>query len=260
MRLFDAHNHLQDERLSGRLEAVFFDAAAVGVELMATKGCRESDWGRVERIAAERKGVHPAFGLHPWFVEERSREWFGRLKEALIAHPEASVGEIGIDRAVPERVDALQERIFLEQLELARTLERPATIHCRGAWGRLIELLDGFGPLPRGFLIHCFGGSAETARALVERGAMISFSGSITRPNNRRAGEAVRAVPADRLLIETDAPDIPLHNLPSGLPREPNEPSRLPFVLAKLAELRNEPEGDLAEITFCNAVRVFGMG
>ena len=171
----------------------------------------------------------------------------------LQAFPRAGVGEIGIDHAVAPRDDAEQETVFLAQLDLARRLNRPVSIHCRQAWGRLIELLDGFGELPCGMLIHCFGGSAEVATGLVRRGGYISFSGSITRPNARKAGDAIRAVPAERLLIETDAPDI----LPTTAQGPLNEPANLRLVLAKAAELRGMPEADLAELTFRNATRFF---
>ncbi len=152
---------------------------------------------------------------------------------------------------------------------MARKFNRPVTIHCRRAWNRLIELLDRFGELPCGMLIHCFGGSAEVATELVKRGAYISFSGSITRPDARQAGPALRAVPNDRLLIETDAPDILPHNidekwlLPGAIPclvangRPLNEPANLRFVLAKAAELRGISEETLAELTFSNAERFF---
>jgi len=127
------------------------------------------------------------------------------------------------------------------------------SIHCRQAWGRLIELLDQFGDLPRGLLIHCFGGSAEVATELVKRGGYISFSGSITRPNNKKAGPAIRAVPADRMLIETDAPDI----LPAAAKGDLNEPANLRLILAKAAELRGIPGEELAVLTFRNAERFF---
>jgi TatD DNase family protein len=253
MLLFDCHNHIQDERLFPELEKVMERARAAGVERMAVKGCCEADWPRVVEIANRYLDTHSAFGLHPWFIGGCSRHGLQTLEELLTSYPQASVGEIGIDHALEERNDAEQERVFLAQLGIARKFDRPVTIHCRRAWGRLIELLDQFGELPRGMLIHCFGGSAEIAAELVKRGAYISFSGSITRPNAKKAGAAIRAVPDDRILIETDAPDI----LPHGLTTELNEPANLRFVLAKAAELRGVSEESLAEITFRNAERFF---
>ena len=253
MRLFDCHNHIQDERLFPDLGNVLRRAAEAGVGEMGIKGCSEADWPRVAEIMRAHSGIHPSFGLHPWFIADRTPAWFRTLENLLRKYPRAGVGEIGIDHVITPRNDADQEQVFLQQLGLSRDLRRPVTIHCRRAWGRLIELLDRFGELPCGMLIHCFGGSAEVAQELVKRGGFISFSGSITRPNNRKAEAAINAVPADRLLIETDAPDI----LPSTAAGPLNEPANVRLVLAKAAELRAMPEPELAELTFRNAQRFF---
>jgi TatD DNase family protein len=264
MKLFDCHNHIQDERLFPMLGKVMERARAAGIERMAVKGCCEADWPRVAEIINRYENTYLAFGLHPWFIYGRSGQCFQTLGNLLTTYPQASVGEIGIDHAVENRDDAEQESVFLAQLEIARKFDRPVTIHCRQAWGRLIELLDQFGELPRGMLIHCFGGSAEVATELVKRGAYVSFSGSITRPNAKKAGPAIRAVPDDRLLIETDAPDILPHGIVDGASslvaegRPLNEPANLRHVLAKAAVLRGVSEEALAELTFRNAERFFG--
>ncbi len=253
------------------LEKVMENARLAGVEKMAVKGCCEDDWPKVIDIVNRYKNTYLAFGLHPWFIGGRSSQWDQTLENLLTTYPQASVGEIGIDRALENRNDAEQESVFLIQLEMARKFDRPVTIHCRRAWGRLIELLDQFGEIPRGMLIHCFGGSAEVATELVKRGAYISFSGSITRPNAKKAGPAIRVIPDDRILIETDAPDLlPLsvdeRVLPAGaIPglvaedRVLNEPANLRHVLAKAAEFRGVSEEALAELTFNNAERFFSF-
>ena len=287
MKLFDCHNHIQDERLFPILGNVMERAHKAGVVAMGVKGCSEEDWPRVIQLyqagirqhkAEQNDGplggvdqyfvpnhsvkIYPSFGLHPWFISDRSLDWFQTLEALLINYPEAAVGEIGIDHAIEDRDDADQESVFLKQLEIAQRLNRPVSIHCRQAWGRLIELFDQFGDFPRGMLIHCFGGSAEVATELVKRGAYISFSGSITRPNARKAGAAIRAVPDDRILIETDAPDILPHNCRAEMGKDLsaaglNEPANVRFVLAKAAELRGVSETELAEITFRNAEHYF---
>ncbi len=253
MRLFDSHNHIQDERLFPQIDAVMARARAAGVVKMGVKGCCEADWKRVIEIAERYEDCLLAFGLHPWFIADRSNAWLNTLEQLLMKYPEASVGEIGIDHKVETYDAADQEAVFLAQMKLAQKLGRPVSIHCRSAWGRLIELLDEVGELRRGMLIHCFGGSAEVAAELVKRGGYISFSGSITRPNNRKAGPAIRAIPEDRILIETDAPDI----MPSTATGEINEPANLRLVLSKAAELRGIGEDELASMSFSNAERFF---
>ena len=255
MRLFDSHNHLQDKRLFFELENVMDRAKRAGVERIAVKGCCEADWEKVVEIVNRYPNAFFAFGLHPWFVHGRSTQWFQHLEELLTTYPQATVGEIGIDHAVENRDDSLQEELFLQQLDLACKLERCVTIHCRKAWGRLIELLDQFSNLPP-LLIHCFGGSAEVASELLKRGAYLSFSGSITRPNSIKAKAAILAVPNDRILIETDAPDL----LPNPLQNIPNEPAFLPLVLERAAALRGCSKEELAELTFQNATHFFTGG
>ena len=254
MKLYDCHNHIQDARLFPTIADVMERARTAGVSRMGVKGCCEDDWPLVITVMENYEGIHPAFGLHPWFIGDRSPAWLQTLEALLVQYPQASVGEIGIDHAIDQRDDADQEAVFLAQLALAKQLNRPVSIHCRQAWGRLIELLDPFGDLPRGMLIHCFGGSAEVAMELVKRGCYISFSGSITRPNNKKAGPAIRAVPDDRILIETDAPDI----LPATARGDLNEPANLRLVLSKAAELRGIPEDVLAVLTFENATALLG--
>ncbi|MBN1676381.1 MAG: TatD family hydrolase [Kiritimatiellae bacterium] len=258
MRLFDSHCHLQDERLQPGLAAAMQRAADVGVAAFNCCGSAEDDWAAVERLAAQYAAVMPSYGLHPWYLNSRSDGWLVAL-EARIRDSNAGVGEIGLDHALEARNDAEQDSVFLAQLALARKYERPVSLHCRRAWGRLLELLAEFGrPLPP-FVIHSFSGASELIEPLAGWGAHFSFSGSVTRSHNKRAHKAACAVPADRLLIETDAPDIPPLLDPAHPPtRETvNEPANLVHVAWKVAELRGMPPDELAELTWTNAVRVF---
>lgn len=263
MRLFDAHNHIQDARLFGRYPDVLCRARRAGLAGMAVKGCYEGDWARVIEVVNNFEGAAMAFGVHPWFISGRSVHWAQKLEKLLTSYQQASVGEIGLDHAIIERDDNDQEQVFLTQLEIARRYRRPVSIHCRKAWGRLIELLDDFGELPGGMMIHCFGGSVEIVRELVARNAYISFSGSVTRPGNKKAGPAIRAVPNDRILIETDAPDIlpvggdVLDSLRGSQGELLNEPARLPEILRRVAALRGADEEMLAELAWRNARRFF---
>ena len=257
MPLFDAHCHLQDQRIFPDAELFLQRAKEAGVEKMAVKGCAESDWSRVIQLQKKHPDrLYMAFGLHPWFIKERSIHWLECLEEKLLEYPDASVGEIGIDHAFAGRNDADQEKVFLAQMKLAVRLNRPVTIHCRQAWGRLIKLLDQLEMLPP-LLIHCFGGSVETAQELLRRGAFISFSGTITRPENKKARGVIRSIPANRLLLETDAPDLLPHNLPFSSSPTINQPAYLPFILAHAAVLRGESEEYLKKITFQNASQFF---
>jgi len=239
--------------------AVLRRAAAAGVRRVVVNGTSPRDWDAVAALAALSPTVAPAYGAHPWFLEALPADWFDDLVRRLAADPAASVGEIGLDAAVEPRDDALQRDVFLRQLRLSRDLRRPASIHCRRAWGVLLDLLRADGPHPAGLVLHSYGGGPELVPALVPLNAFFSFSGTITHARNRRSPASARAVPADRLLVETDAPDLPPEGLPApaggGLPA--NEPANLPLIVAAVARARGEEVAATAEWTWTNGLRLF---
>lgn len=256
MIFFDAHCHLQDERFGSDLSGVFGRAQQAGVHFQAVKGTTEKDWIRVADLATAHKSVHPSFGLHPWFLKYKTEQALERLVDFLDQFTQAGVGEIGIDPT--PKGDAgvameLQEAVFLAQLKIAKERKRVVSIHCRSGWDRLLALLDQIGDLPDGWMVHCFGGSVEVAQALLHRGAYLSFSGTITRLNNRRAAEVMPIVPLNRILFETDAPDL----LPRGIAGPLNEPAHLPGIIEQAAQWRSEPFEQLVHASNANARRLF---
>lgn len=282
MRLFDAHNHLQDGRLEARRPRLLAEARAAGVARMVVNGSTEADWPAVAALAREQPDlILPAFGLHPWYLRERGDGWETRLAAQLDATPRAGVGEIGLDRWILECPSAAraavasgleapppplaeQEEVFCAQMRLAAELDRPASIHCLRAWGRLVERLRA-GPRPaRGFLLHSYGGPAELVAPLAKLGAYFSFPGYFLHTRKARQREAFQAVPPGRLLVETDAPD---QLLPEALDRHPlrdadgralNHPANLAAVYEGLAALRGMPVTELAARTEENFHRLFG--
>jgi TatD DNase family protein len=260
MRLFDAHCHLQDEKLLPRIDAVMERAGQAGGRGLCCCGASESDWPAVMDVASRFKQITPAFGLHPWYVAQRTPDWQDVLRDCLTRTAGSGVGEIGLDRAIKERNDTEQVEVFLVQLRLAKELGRPVSIHCRRAWDVMPSLLEGMGGLPAGFVLHSYSGSSELVEPLAKLGAYFSFSGSITYHRNKRGHNAVKAVPLDRLLIETDSPDLMPVIGAAKNDDMPNEPANLVHVLRKIAELRDMPEDELAELTWKNAERVFAGG
>ncbi|MBU4459286.1 MAG: TatD family hydrolase [Verrucomicrobia bacterium] len=259
MDLFDAHAHLQDAAFAADLDGVFRRAAAAGVRRVVVNGTSPRDWDAVAALAARTAAVAPAFGVHPWFPDGLPADWLDDLARRLAADSAATVGEIGLDTAVEPRDDRLQEEVFLAQLRLARNLRRPATLHCRRAWGRMLELLRAEGPHPVGLVLHSYGGGADLVPQLAALNACFSFSGTITYTRNTRSAAAARAVPPDRLLAETDAPDLPPEGAPAGPAGGPaNEPANLPLVVAAIARARGVSMASAAALTSANAARLFG--
>ncbi len=214
MAYLDTHCHLQDPRLSGNVD--FAAMRGLGIRRWVVNGTRESDWAEVSRLARLHREIRPSFGLHPWRVDGRSPDWLENLRVYLDSHPKAAIGEIGLDRWIEGYDAPTQESVFLAQLSLAARENRPVSIHCLRAWGRMLELLQQH-PLPeRGFLLHSYGGSAEMVDAFADLGGYFSFCGHFLHSRKIKARETFRRVPIERLLIETDAPD---QVLPENLDR-----------------------------------------
>jgi TatD DNase family protein len=261
--MIDAHNHLHDRRLLPERAAFLGELPRLGVTHAVVNGTQEDDWAAVMALAAEVSWVQPSFGLHPWHVRGRSPHWLKTLTHNLETQPTAGVGEIGLDRWIEGHDLADQSEVFCAQLALAVKMERPATIHCLRAWGPLWEILRAH-PLPaRGFLLHAYGGPAEMTRGFLERGGYFSFNASFLHERKVAQREVFRLLPADRLLVETDAPDMPPPpernpyplTDPSG--RAINHPSNLVLAYESLAELRGIPVETLSEQVAENFARLF---
>lgn len=263
LRLIDAHVHLQDAALTADLPAVMERARRAGVTRFVCNATSEKDWGRVMGLAQEYEGVLPCFGLHPWFVGERTGGWLDALERALDATPSA-VGEIGLDRWIEPRDERVQEEVFRGQLDVARKRRLPVMVHCLRAWGWLMDVLRSEPPLPAGMLIHAYGGPAELVPALADMGAYFSFAANVFEAKRAKAREAMAAVPLERLLIETDAPwmlppeEYRGHVVKGADGAVHNEPGNLAGVLRGVTRVLNQGEEELAQALERNARRLFG--
>jgi TatD DNase family protein len=166
----DSHNHLQDPRL-GNVTPLVSAMREAGIHHGIVNATCQSDWSAVEALAAaEPDLISPGFGIHPWRAHTAGDGWLAHLRALLLKFPRASIGECGLDHWISEPTLAVQRPVFLDQLRLARELDRPLTIHCLRAWGALFDAFDEAPPPPR-FLMHSFNGSIETARRLLPLGA-----------------------------------------------------------------------------------------
>ncbi len=217
---------------------------------------------QVLRLARENKIVLPSFGYHPWYLHERTPDWLKNLEAFLDKIPSA-VGEIGIDRWKPGLAYEGQEEAFLAQLNLAAERNLPVSIHCLQAWGRMLELLQKKTRPACGLVLHSYGGPAEMIPAFAKLGAYFSFPGYFLQERKLKQRETFKQVPADRLLIETDAPDqhLPtekiLHPLTDSNGKPLNHPANLPAVYAGLAKFLGEKGESLTARIEENFQRVF---
>ncbi len=260
MKYGDAHLHMQANGLYERVGDVMARCAELGIERMVVNGTREADWERVADLAREYpRRVLPSFGLHPWHVNEASEEWRERLLGFLDAMP-SGVGEVGLDRWIEGFDSEKQEEAFRFQIRLATERGVPLSIHCLKAWGRMLEILEEEALPECGFLLHSYGGSAEMVPAFARLGGYFSFSGYYLEERKAERREVLKEIPRDRLLIETDAPEMPL---PAGLVRFPldgaaNHPGNLVVVYEEAAAILGEAlEGFTARVGE-NFGRLFG--
>lgn len=256
MRLYDTHCHLDhiDEPVQELLEP----ARRAGVHAWLLPAVSPDTWERTVSVASADPDVRLAIGVHPQAVRDLSDE---ALDEALHALPEwlrrhgaVAVGEIGIDH-LHDRDPVQRERqrrVLMAQLDVADALGLPVLLHCVKAHGALLGWLRSRVSV-RG-VMHAYSGSAELVREWVALGLHVSFAGALTWPGARRAPEACRVVPADRLLVETDAP----YQTPRPHQGESNRPERLDVVVRAMAELRGTEPERVAEQTWANAVALFG--
>lgn len=257
-RWIDAHNHLQDPRL-GDAAPIIAAMKLAGVTHCVVNATCEADWAAVEKLTtAYPDFITPAFGIHPWHAHTASPGWQERLAALLEKHPQATLGECGLDQWISAPLLEVQQPVFIDQLRIGREMERCVTIHCLKAWSALFEVFKNNPPPPR-FLMHSFGGSIEIARRLTALGGYFSFSGYFLHPRKSAVPEVFRQLPQDRILLETDAPDMlpPPEIIAHQLPENHNHPANLPAVGNALAAALGMEPCALAELTRANARACF---
>jgi TatD DNase family protein len=255
----DAHNHLQDARL-GERAACIASMKQAGISRCVVNATHEADWLDVANLAdAEPDFVVPAFGIHPWHAHTAGPEWLANLRNLLKNYPAAGIGECGLDGWISQPPLAVQLPIFTAQVSMAREMDRPLTIHCLKAWTALFQGFDETPPPPR-FLMHSFGGSIEVARRLLRLGAYFSFSGYFLTARKSAVCEVFRQLPKDRILLETDAPDMlpPQEAISHPLANGHNHPANLAAIGTAFAAILGMPVAELAEISRDNTGRWLG--
>ena len=262
--LCDAHNHLHDARLAPHRPAIFESLRTLDLRGAVVNGTREEDWGAVAALAREHSWITPSFGLHPWHVPQRSPDWLDALRRALDEHPRAGIGDVGLDRWIKGHDIAGQLEVLQAQAAIAAAENRPLTIHCIQAWGTLLDFFQSHPAPARGFLLHSFGGPLEMIGAFAELGAFFSFPPYFLHPRKASQRERFRHIPCERLLIETDAPDMwppddcNPHPLRDSDGRAINHPANLALACEALARVRGLPPAGIARITSENFARLFG--
>ena len=260
----DTHCHLDAAEFEADRAAVIARARAGGVGMIVLPAVTVGNLQAVRELA-HAEGYAYALGLHPLYVQHEPADALATLRAALHAHRDdarlVAVGEIGLDLFVPGLDFAVQERYYLAQLELAREFDLPVILHVRRSADALLKHLRRL--RVAGGIAHAFNGSLQQAQAFVELGFKLGFGGALTYERALQIRRLATELPAEALVLETDAPDIPPQWLYVNAEarahgeRSRNEPGELPRIAQTLAELRGLSLDELARITSANARAAF---
>ena len=249
----DTHAHLFWDSFEGDRADVLERAAEAGVGRMIVVGTDVATSRACFELCARHENLWPTAGIHPHDASDSDADARASIEE-LCARPDCvAVGETGLDWFKEYSPREAQLDNFHWHLDLARRLDKPVIVHCRDAHPDAAEAIAAH-PGVRG-VMHCYTMGAEELPRYLELGLHISFSGVVTFPRNEANREAAAAVPADRLLVETDCPFL----APQGHRGKRNEPALVERVLACVAEVRGADPGELARLTSANAARLFGL-
>jgi TatD DNase family protein len=259
--LIDAHTHLDacGAETAGDVHAILDRAEAVGVRAVVTIA-DDLDAARWAARAAEwDPRVYAAVALHPTRANALDDAAKAELETLAAAPRVVAVGETGMDMYWPGRLEgcadpAEQREGFAWHIDLAKRTGKPLMIHNRDADAEVLDVLRAEGA-PETVIFHCFSSDAAMARICAAHGWMVSLSGTVSFRNAHALREAATVVPAELLLVETDAPFLTPHPFRGA----PNESYCLPYTVRALADVLDRPAAELAEITAANAMRVYGL-
>ncbi len=250
---FDTHTHLDDDRFNDDRAIVIQKMFDAGVSLAVNIGADMKSSAKSVKIAREYDFIYAAVGVHPHDVENMTEQDVETLKQLAQDKKVVAIGEIGLDYYYDNSPRELQKKWFRRQIELAKELNLPYVVHDRDAHADCLEIIKESGYF-RG-VMHCYSGSAEMAQELLKLGFYISFAGPVTFKNGKKAKEAAKAVPIDKLLIETDSPYL----TPEPYRGQRNDSSYVPYVAREIAALKGLTEEETARLTLENGKRFFGI-
>jgi TatD DNase family protein len=256
MQLIDTHCHLDEEAFRYDASEVIARAADAGVGAMITIGITADSSRRAVELAAKYHSVYAVVGIQPNYVSAAKPEDWDEIVALASSVKVVGIGETGLDRYWDYSPIELQAEYFDRHLELARERELPFVVHCRNAEDDVVAQLRRAatrGPLHG--VMHSFTGTSETAAACCELGMHISFAGMLTFKRNEALRQTAVTIPAERLLVETDAPYLS----PSPHRDKRNEPANVALTCACLATCRGITKEEMAAITTANARRLFRL-
>lgn len=252
--LFDTHAHLDDHAFDPDRDTLLAALPGQGIGLLMNPGCSLATSRAACALAREHSWIYAAVGSHPDAAAEVTPEVLEEYRRLIRENPKVkAIGEIGLDYHYEDVPRNIQQEAFLAQMELAREAKLPVIVHERDAHADGMTVVRHFPEVTGVF--HCYSGSLEMARELVERGWYIGFTGVLTFKNARRALEVAADLPLDRIVLETDCP----YMSPEPFRGKRNDPGRLYRMAEALSALRGLPVEEIETITMENGKRLYRL-
>ena len=252
--LFDTHAHMDDRAFDADRQALLEDLPNQGIAYLMNPGCSLASSRNADRLSKEFDYIYAAVGSHPDAADEVNEAVLDEYRMLCKQNPKIkAIGEIGLDYHYEDIPRQLQQQAFRAQMALAAELGLPAIVHERDAHEDGMKIVEEF-PSVTG-VFHCYSGSLEMAKWLVNRGWYIGFTGVLTFKNARKALEVAAGIPLERLVLETDCP----YMAPEPFRGKRNDPGKLYRMAEKLAEIRGLPVEEIHRITTENGKRLYGL-
>ena len=251
--LIDSHAHTTDTKFDTDRQEVLNRAFSSGLSYIIEVGCEPPFWDKVAELSKQEK-IYSMFGLHPQDADKFNDELFNKLKTLLNDKKCVAVGEIGLDYHYENYDSKLQKEIFIKQINLALAINKPICVHCRDAYDDMVEIFKSFKQLPKG-VIHCFSGSFEQAKVVLNMGFLIGIDGPCTYPKSNKIIKVIENVPLDKILVETDCPYL----APQKYRGTRNEPAYVIEVAKKIAEVKNISFEEVCNKTKANTLQLYNI-
>lgn len=255
-KLIDTHCHLDFSPFSESETYYLNKAQESGVTKFIVPSVNQLNWDKVSELAERNEGVYYALGIHPLFISSDYENEIERLKDKFKVQAQAriAIGECGLDFWDPECNRDIQIHVFREQCLLAKTHQLPLIVHSRKSHDHVLKVLREIKP-EKGGVIHGFSGSLQQANQFINLGFYIGVGGVISYERAIKTKRTISELSLDRLLLETDAPDMPL----SGFQGVPNSPDKVRHILECLILLRKESRETIANAVYRNTNHLFGI-
>lgn len=257
--LIDSHCHFNFDCFKADQARLLADLLDVGITTLIVPGTDPQRWPDIIALAQAQKSIYFALGIHPHFLADCSLSHLPQLKLLLSTYMTemkgkcVALGEIGLDKLIETDL-VLQETVFLAQLDIAEQLQLPVILHVVKMQSRVLQLLKQV-KFSRGGVYHAFSGSEEIALEFIKLGFKLGVGGVITHPNATRTRETIKKLPLSSLVLETDAPDMPIYQQIE----DHNIPSNLVVIYKELCNIRSEPAQVIELQLYANTESIFSI-